>query len=342
MSGGGGGTQRVTSTATIPAFLEPFVEQQAVIGNQALETLQAQLQDAGSAELVSPFSSQQQQAFDMIEGIALGDGGYIPTAQNAYLSAAQDGSFSNPLAMQALESTARGDYLYGGDGFDQAVQASIRAAAPGILSTFGGAGRGTGGLAQTAFQEVASDAFADQFSAERQRQLAAASALNAIGAQEQSTELQAASALPGIATSGAGLLSNVGAQYQSQAQRELTAPLTAQEMLLNAAGGGVPLAAAIGQTQTQPVQGGNGLVQGLGALGSIASIAGPLISLSDERLKRDVSRIGERNELGVYLFRYLWSPVWHIGHMAQEVIKVRPDAVVEIDGYLAVDYGALA
>lgn len=80
---------------------------------------------------------------------------------------------------------------------------------------------------------------------------------------------------------------------------------------------------------------------GLGAAGAAGGF-GPLLSFSDERLKRDVSRIGERNGLGVYLFRYLWSPVWHVGHMAQEVIKVRPDAVAEINGYLAVDYGALA
>lgn len=79
-------------------------------------------------------------------------------------------------------------------------------------------------------------------------------------------------------------------------------------------------------------------LQGAGAAGGF----GPLLGFSDERLKRDVSRIGERDGLGVYLFRYLWSPVWHVGHMAQEVIKSRPDAVHDVGGYLAVDYGALA
>lgn len=81
------------------------------------------------------------------------------------------------LTTDALEGTARGDFLLGGPGFDAAVDASVRAAQPHILSTFGAAGRGTGGLAQAAIGRAATDAFASQYGQERARQLLAAQAL---------------------------------------------------------------------------------------------------------------------------------------------------------------------
>lgn len=77
----------------------------------------------------------------------------------------------------------------------------------------------------------------------------------------------------------------------------------------------------------------SGLLGGLAKLGSAA--------ISDSRLKRDIRRLGTWQGLGLYAFRYLWSDVEHIGVMAQEVLKVKPWAVVKIGPWLAVDYGAL-
>lgn len=76
-------------------------------------------------------------------------------------------------------------------------------------------------------------------------------------------------------------------------------------------------------------------------VGQMAQIAA--LFASDRRLKRDVVRLDTRPDgLGVYLFRYLWDAVWRIGVMAQEVLKVRPDAVVTLpSGYYAVDYAKL-
>jgi hypothetical protein len=61
---------------------------------------------------------------------------------------------------------------------------------------------------------------------------------------------------------------------------------------------------------------------------------------SDIRLKHDISLLGMiADGLGLYKYRYLWSDVVYIGVMAQEVIKVIPEAVsVDNDGYLLVDY----
>lgn len=83
------------------------------------------------------------------------------------------------VSRDALERTAAGDFLFGGEGFDQAVDAAVRAATPGILRTFGSAGVGgaTGGLARTAIGQAGIDAFARQYGQERDRQLSAADRL---------------------------------------------------------------------------------------------------------------------------------------------------------------------
>lgn len=65
--------------------------------------------------------------------------------------------------------------------------------------------------------------------------------------------------------------------------------------------------------------------------------------MSDRRLKRDAVQVGVRGDgLKLWLFRYLWSPIWHVGVMAQEVLKVKPHAVARHpDGFFMVNYGAL-
>lgn len=81
---------------------------------------------------------------------------------------------------------------------------------------------------------------------------------------------------------------------------------------------------------------------------SAMSDIGDLIAIasmfaSDRRLKRDIRRVGElANGLGLYAYRYVWSPLQQFGVMAQEVLKVKPEAVAAgPDGFLMVDYGRL-
>lgn len=61
---------------------------------------------------------------------------------------------------------------------------------------------------------------------------------------------------------------------------------------------------------------------------------------SDRRLKRDIVRIGERNGLPLYVWRYVWGALG-IGHMADEVRRVKPEAVHSVNGYDLVNYGVL-
>jgi hypothetical protein len=70
-----------------------------------------------------------------------------------------------------------------------------------------------------------------------------------------------------------------------------------------------------------------------GALGTGAGLA-----FSDRRIKHTIKQIGELwNGVKTYVFSYNGETQRHFGVMAQEVSHI-PDAVVSIDGVLAVDY----
>lgn len=80
----------------------------------------------------------------------------------------------------------------------------------------------------------------------------------------------------------------------------------------------------------------NGLFNLGGSLGSAAMM------FSDSRLKKIVKRVGEKNGMGWYLFKYLGSNALYEGAIAQEVQKVKPEAVKQhANGFLMVDYAAL-
>jgi len=86
----------------------------------------------------------------------------------------------------------------------------------------------------------------------------------------------------------------------------------------------------------------NSMLGALGQAGTLGTL-GYFGLLSDRRLKKDISLVGEDPRgFGIYRFKYLWSDDFQIGVMADEIQKILPAAVRErLDGYLMVDYGAL-
>lgn len=61
---------------------------------------------------------------------------------------------------------------------------------------------------------------------------------------------------------------------------------------------------------------------------------------SDRDLKTDIKKVGKTDEgLNVYTYKYKWGGPTQMGVMAQEVEKKRPEAVTEVGGYKAVNYG---
>jgi hypothetical protein len=81
----------------------------------------------------------------------------------------------------------------------------------------------------------------------------------------------------------------------------------------------------------------------LGIASSIASIATPFVKASDRRLKENIKKIGESiSGLGIYKFNYIGKAKQYIGAMADEVMKVVPEAVVTMpNGFYGVKYNLI-
>lgn len=77
-----------------------------------------------------------------------------------------------------------------------------------------------------------------------------------------------------------------------------------------------------------------------GSIGSAIGGLGGLFSLSDRRAKKDIKKVAETKDgQNIYQYRYKSGGPVQLGLMAQEVAKVKPDAVaMRSDGLLAVDY----
>ncbi len=76
-------------------------------------------------------------------------------------------------------------------------------------------------------------------------------------------------------------------------------------------------------------------------LGAGAGLAGMgLLAMSDRRLKTNIKRIGT-HKIGIGLYEFDIFGGHQVGVMADEVEKVMPSAVVEINGYKAVNYAQL-
>lgn len=204
-------TVTTTSEVTIPGFLRPFIERSADVAEGAID----RVEDRTRGPLVAPFSDDQLTAFGIGRDLALDP--------------------ESPIfaALEQLASTAAGDG-FDSDEFQATFDATVRDAAPGVISSFGGR---SSALADTAFERVRADAFARLANQERGRQLGAATSL------------------PTIAQLPFGILSQIGAAQQNQAQRGLTLPLAAETDLLRAALGGLPISGLLGRegTQTQPI-----------------------------------------------------------------------------------------
>lgn len=105
---------------------------------------------------------------------------------------------------------------------------------------------------------------------------------------------------------------------------------------------GADIMTQIGNSQAAGLMGAaNARQQGIGNLIGIGGLAAHF--LSDRRFKRDIKKIGEIGEIGIYEFRYkgVDDDTKHVGVMAQEVAKKYPKAVVEHDDVMFIDYEQL-
>jgi Chaperone of endosialidase len=142
----------------------------------------------------------------------------------------------------------------------------------------------------------------------------------------------------GLQTAGAGdvsgLYGGAGNQAVSSANntQNALAGLYGNQAQTTAAAGGAIANDIAAQTQATNTSNAN-------ALGAILG-AGKLLTGSDERIKDDIKKVGELFDgQPVYRFRYKGTPQTQIGLMAQDVERIRPDAVEEHGGIKFVHYG---
>lgn len=182
----------------------------------------------------------------------------------------------------------------------------------------------------------------------------------------RSSQLQATGLLGDLSNAEAandradlGLLSDLGVQQRGidRDQRGAEANLLT---LISALNGQQPYDLFRGQTtnatgssttktkESDPLGAAGGLLSGLGSLasglGAMGATLGPLAVLSDKRLKTAIKPAG-RDGAGrpMVSYRYKGEPenVRRVGHLAQDVEKTDPAAIVKFGRYKGIDYGLL-
>jgi len=191
--------------------------------------------------------------------------------------------------------------------------------AAGMGGQFGQIGGGLAGLGQQSQQQLGNQV----------------NLLNQLGQQGQATQ-QAA-------------LSRQFAGAQQLAQEPLQRLLTGQQLLAGSPMGGISGGTGTSAYQRGVYQQPTALGQAVGAAGTIATGLGALgftPFASDLDLKENIKKIGEL-EPGVGWYTWDWNDKGKAlgaesepaeGVLAQEVLEVKPDAVIVKDGYYAVDY----
>lgn len=137
----------------------------------------------------------------------------------------------------------------------------------------------------------------------------------------------------GIPVQALGLLAQIGTPIaglgsQGNSTTTGTQEMSGAQQFATLAGG---IGSLLGAGPTATANG--GMSGGSGLLG--------LLRFSDRRLKEDIAQVGTLFDgTPVFRYRYKGAPAYHIGLVAQDVEQRTPHAVIEINGYKAVDYRA--
>lgn len=198
------GQQTVTQKNEPPAWLTPYLQS----GLSRADELYQQ------GMTPTPMSGQTQDALAMSEDLARSGAGVEP-------------------AMSTYNATLGGDYLYGGDGFNAAVDAATRRITPQVQSAFSRGGRLNSGLAQGELAGRIGDSFAGLYNQERARQQGA---------------LSMAPQMAALAYQPAQQLANVGAALEAEQDMQNNADQVNLDNYISRIGGVAPFA---GDTRTK-------------------------------------------------------------------------------------------
>ncbi len=298
----GGGSKAPATTTTIqktelPAWLEGITKENLSIA----DTISKRPYEAYGGQTIAGFAPEQEQAFDYMRGgVGLTDplyaratgvtsdvAGYQPTSflnanlqgymnpftQNIEDRAIEAANRSLRMSTNRIGDQARAAGAFGGSrqGIAEGVAASEAATGIGDLSAR---------LRADAFNQAASQFGADQARAAQAAQLrmGAANQLGSLAQQQQAARIQDAS-----------LLEQIGMQRQAMQQAQLddaynrylerrNYPIEMLNLRLGATSA-TPYGGTSTTQSTAPRQGGNALMTGLGAAGTVASIGASLATI---------------------------------------------------------------
>ena len=387
---GGGGTQTVVNKTELPQWVQDAGQKNLAAAYQVSANMKGPYEGERVAgmtndQLAGINSLQQnagmaQPAFSAAQAGAANVMGYNPAMANAGQLASTDLSpYMNPFTQNVINSGLSALDVQRRQALNQAGDQAIKSGAFGGSRlgiqegvTNAGAAQQAGNLAsQLQMQNFtqAQGAATNDINRNLQAQLANQQA----GLSGAGLNLQGANALGSLAQQGqqsflGGTAAALAGQesIQQQQQKQLAAqqqlyqeqqqfPLQQLQVPLQALG-----ATPYGNTQTQtgPGASSNGLMTGLGALGTGIGILGGLNSLggggaglagiaslfSDEREKTDIKKLGKDPQTGLdmYAYRYKDDPKTYpkvVGPMAQDIEKKYPNNVSEIGGKKVVNLG---
>lgn len=312
--GGGGGTNTTIQKSDPPEWLKPF---QTEIGSAASSLYNTRPLSMFPGQTFAGLSPETQAALNMQTQRALA------------------GSPVTSAAQTELTNTLSGQYL--DPATNPAFQKASQQIAGQIAGQFEGAGRYGSGAMANQQREALTDLAAKTYGDERQRQVQSMLFAPQMAQQDYFDAAKLAE------------VGGVREDFTQQGINEAIERFNFNQMepwqrlqLYSGTLQGIP---GMGMTTT----GTNDQRRSLGAgdaFGALTSLGGlGLLGysiLSDIRAKEDIKRVGETDEgLGVYTYRYKGSPVTQMGVMAQEVEQVRPEAVTQVGGLKAVNYGLL-
>lgn len=308
----GGSSSTTTQRADPWAPAQPFIK-------KGLEDAGA-LYEAGGFN-ISPYSGPMVAGYDPLRSAA--DAAAPGVAQGALSAAGQGLGAISRFFDPTQESSV----------FGNVVQNTVDAIMPQINSSFAGSGMTGSGLHAQNLAKGVSAGVAD--------------VLNQNYQQGANRALTAAGMVPGMNEAAYGavdFLNNQGANRQSYNQDVINADILRDQQTksasMNAIQDYLALVSGVGSqfgVQSSTSRNNPGM---MGMLG-LGLQAMPLL-FSDMRLKEDIKKVGKTDEgVGIYTYKYKGSPTTHMGVMAQELEKVKPEAVHEVGGFKAVNYGAI-
>jgi len=357
MGSGGGGSSTNTQVEQIPAYEQQFSQANQNIAASIASTPYPTYQ----GQLIAGMTPQQTQGMQMAGQAATSYQPDLNTAQDLTMASTQPwnaqtaSQYMSPYAMSALAPQLQQAQTELGQ---QQMQTNAQATEAGA---FGDSRQGVENSLNNFYGDTDMNNIVSQgmntayttgqsaYQAQQQAEQGAAGQMTTAAQQQQ-----------GLGETGAQSLYSSGAQQQQLNQSQLT---EAYNNFLNQTNWnqnelGVRESALSNSpydnTNYLSLAPNNSSAANLGAFSSLAGLLGggssssgitPNISgaQSDIRLKRDIKRIGKTaRNIPVYLFKYIWDDIERMGVMAQDVLKIIPEAVyADKEGYLMVDYGRI-